>query len=193
MKPIATFNVEPALPARLAPLREIAANLRWSWDPDAIILFRRLDQDGWEAARHNPVLLLGSVDQDRLETAAADEGFLAHMDRVARGLDEYLAARSTWFGRTHGPTAGPVAAYFSAEFGLTESLPLFAGGLGVLAGDHLKSSSDLGLPIVGLGLLYRQGYFRQHLTLAGRQHESYEDNDFSTLPRLWCVRPAGRH
>jgi starch phosphorylase len=142
--------------------------------------------------------MLGTIDQAQLEAAAADEGFLAHLDRVARDFDVYTSARpvlssveglstdlageSTWFRRAHGATDGPLVAYFSAEFGLTECLSIFAGGLGVLAGDHLKSASDLGLPLVGVGLLYQQGYFRQYLNEAGWQQEVYEDNDFHNLP-----------
>ncbi|MFQ5855554.1 MAG: alpha-glucan family phosphorylase [Anaerolineae bacterium] len=198
MKPIRTFTVIPSLPAPLGRMRELAYNLRWAWNHDTIELFRRLDSDLWEATGHNPVLMLGTIDQAQLEAAAADEGFLAHLERVSRDFDAYTSARpvlssveglstglageSTWFRRAHGATEGPLVAYFSAEFGLTECLSIFAGGLGVLAGDHLKSASDLGLPLVGVGLLYQQGYFRQYLNEAGWQQEAYEDNDFHNLP-----------
>ncbi len=186
MKPAFTFHVVPALPARLARLLDIAYNLRWSWDHDAVDLFHRLDSEVWESTKRNPVLLLGTVSQDVLASAAADDGFLAHMDRVAARLDAYINAESSWFRRRHA-SAGygarqPLVAYFSAEFGLTECLSIFAGGLGVLAGDHLKSASDLGVPLVGVGLLYQQGYFRQYLNAAGWQQEAYEDNDFHNLP-----------
>jgi starch phosphorylase len=190
MKPICTFHVVPSLPVSLERLRELAYNLRWAWDHATIELFRRLDSDLWETTGHNPVLMLGTVDQARLEAAAADDGFLAHLERVARDLDTYTstalstspAGESTWFRRTHGPTTGSFVAYFSAEFGVTECLSIFAGGLGVLAGDHLKSASDLGVPLVGVGLLYQQGYFRQYLNAAGWQQEAYVDNDFHNLP-----------
>lgn len=182
MKPIRTFNVIPSLPAPLEPLGELAYNLRWAWNHDTLDLFRRLDNDLWEAVGHNPVLFLGRIDQESIEAASTDDGFLAHLARVYRDFDAYMAGTSTWFQRTHGTSIGPLVAYFSAEFGLTECLSIFAGGLGVLSGDHLKSASDLGLPLVGVGLLYQQGYFRQYLNEGGWQQEAYEDNDFHNLP-----------
>jgi len=185
MKPIRTFTVVPVLPPALERLRDLAYNFRWTWSHDVISLFRRLDDELWEATGHNPVLLLGRIDQARLESAAVDEGYLAHLRRAAERLDAYLVSQSTWFDRTHGsraPGAGQLVAYFSAEFGLTESLSIFAGGLGILAGDLLKSASDLGVPLVGVSLLYQEGYFRQSLNDAGWQQEAYEDNDFFTLP-----------
>ncbi len=189
MKPINTFTVSPSLPQPVERLRDVAYNLRWAWNHDTIELFRRLDDDLWEDSGHNPVLMLGSVSQRRLEEVAEDVGFLAHLDRVARHLDDYLTTRSTWFQREHGMADEdrgdqPLVAYFSAEFGLTDCLEIFAGGLGVLAGDHLKSSSDLGVPLVGVGLLYQEGYFRQYLNDAGWQQEVYEENDFYNLPLI---------
>lgn len=182
MKPIRTFIAIPALPAPIERLRELAHNLHWAWDHDTIELFRRLDTDLWETTGHNPVLMLGTIEQARLEAAATDEGFLAHLERVARDLDVYKASESTWFHRTYGVATSALIAYFSAEFGITECLSIFAGGLGVLAGDHLKSASDLGVPLVGVGLLYQQGYLQQYLNDAGRQQEAYKDNDFHSLP-----------
>ena len=182
MRPVHVFQVVPCLPAPLEGLRTLAYNLRWAWDHNTIELFRRLDRDLWESTGHNPVRMLGLVDQAQLEAAAHDESFLAHLERTVRALDAYLAAESTWFRRTYGKTGEVLVAYFSAEFGLTECLSIFAGGLGVLAGDHLKSASDLGVPLLGIGLLYQQGYFRQYLNAAGWQQESYEDNDFQNLP-----------
>ncbi len=181
MIPIRKFKVRPSLPLSLSPLLEIAHNLRWSWNHAAIELFRRLDRDLWETCGHNPVLLLGTVDQSALEAAAADDSFLAHMRGVADTLTSYVSGEGNWYAREHGKDDLMVA-YFSAEFGITECLSIFAGGLGVLAGDHLKAASDLGLPLVGVGLLYQQGYFRQYLNGAGWQQEAYEDNDFHTLP-----------
>ena len=185
MRPVKTFHVRPALPERLQALEELAYNLRWSWDHETIGLFRRLDRDLWEEAGHNPVLMLGSISQDRLHDAAQDEAFLAHMDRVAADLREYVGRSSTWYQKAHGPSSRPLVAYFSMEFGLTECLPIYSGGLGILAGDHLKSASELGVPLVGVGLLYQKGYFRQYLTHEGWQQERYPVNDFSVLP----VRP----
>jgi len=181
MRPIRTFSVSPRLPEKLEPLRELAYNLRWSWNHGATALFRRLDSDLWLASGHNPVRMLGLIAQDRLEDAARDDSFLAHLEGVHRSLQTYLGSPANWYRRAHA-TATELAAYFSAEFGLTECMPIFAGGLGVLAGDHLKSASDLGVPLVGVGLLYQQGYFQQYLNETGWQQESYEENDFHNLP-----------
>ncbi|HEU0139279.1 MAG TPA: alpha-glucan family phosphorylase [Bryobacteraceae bacterium] len=191
MKPIQVFSVAPALPERLEPLGTLAQNLHWAWSHETIELFRRLDANLWESVNHNPVMLLGSIDQQKLENAAMDESFLAHMDGCLKDLDTCLNGDGTWFHRNHGKDGDtPLVAYFSAEFGLTECLSIFAGGLGVLAGDHLKSSSDLGIPLAGVGLLYQQGYFRQRLNARGWQEEEYESNDFHTLPLSPVLDPA---
>jgi starch phosphorylase len=183
MKPVHTFSVIPSLPEKIRGLLKIANNLRWCWSHDSVELFRRLDRDLWERSGHNPVLLLGMIDQAVLEKASKDDAFLAHLHRVESFLDKYLASQTTWFHRRHdGSKDTPLIAYFSAEFGLTECLSIFAGGLGILAGDHLKSASDLGVPLVGVGLLYQQGYFRQYLSQSGWQQESYAGNDFYNLP-----------
>jgi len=183
MKPIRTFDVEPRLPSSLNRLRDIVYNLRWAWNHDTIELFRRLDSELWETTGHNPALMLGTVDQARLEEVAEDRGFLAHYERVLRDLDEYVDAKTTWFNREHEVSdKRPLVAYFSAEFGVTDCMEIFAGGLGILAGDHTKSSSDLGVPLIGVGLLYQEGYFRQYLNEAGWQQEAYEQNDFYNLP-----------
>lgn len=189
MKPIRTFSIVPVLPSELHRLRDIAMNLRWSWDSLSRNLFARLDPDLWERTNNNPVRLLGSIDQSRLEGAAADEGFRLQLERVAADLDAYMATTSTWYARTHGAAGQPRIAYFSPEFGVANCLNIFAGGLGLLAGDHLKSASDLGVPLVGIGLLYQHGYFRQALNDAGWQQEFSEENDFHNLP-LTLVRDA---
>ncbi|HEX7974182.1 MAG TPA: DUF3417 domain-containing protein, partial [Anaerolineales bacterium] len=136
MKPIYTFTVIPSLPPSLERLRELAYNLRWAWNHDAIELFRRLDDRLWEETGHNPVLMLGKIDQSRLAAAAGDEAFLAHLARVSQDLDVYMQSDSSWFRRAHPGIQEPLVAYFSAEIGLTECLSIFAGGLGLLAGDH---------------------------------------------------------
>jgi starch phosphorylase len=192
MRPVQVFQVVPSLPASLEGLRRLAYNLRWAWDHDTIELFRRLNSDLWESTGHNPIRMLGSIDQAELEAAARDEAFLAHLDRTLNQLEAYLTSSSTWFHRTYGNAGPMLVAYFSAEFGLTECLSVFAGGLGVLAGDHLKSASDLGIPLVGVGLLYQQGYFKQYLNPAGWQQETYEDNDFCNLPLTLELGPDGR-
>ena len=191
VRPIRTFTVIPALPKPLERLQELAYNLHWAWDHDNIELFRRLDSHLWEETGHNPVLMLGTIAQERLEAAANNVGFLAHLERVSQDIYEHLSGKSTWFRRTHDATEDPLIAYISAEFGITECLSIFAGGLGVLAGDHLKSASDLGVPLVGVGLLYQQGYFRQYFNEAGWQQEAYENNDFHNLPLALECLPDG--
>jgi glycogen phosphorylase len=182
MRPIRTFNVTPSLPAQLEPLRKLAYNLHWDWDTDATDLFRRLDAELWVSSRYNPVLMLGTISQTRLQEAAEDEGFLAQMNRAAQRLEDYLQNR-TWFKKHRSqPLTGECYAYFSMEFGLTSCMPVYSGGLGVLAGDHLKSASDLGLPLVAVGLLYQEGYFAQYFNADGWQQERYPINDFYNMP-----------
>ncbi|AMV25675.1 Glycogen phosphorylase [Gemmata sp. SH-PL17] len=177
---IRSFTVLPRLPDRLRPLQALAYNLWWCWNADAVALFRRVNPDLFEALDHSPIRLLGATDQSRFEELEHDDGFLAHMDRVARALDHYLKA-PTWYQEHHAGDKARIA-YFSAEFGIHESVPVYSGGLGVLAGDHLKSASDLGLPLTGITLMYREGYFRQYLNVDGWQQERYPENDFFTLP-----------
>lgn len=176
-----TFTVVPSLSDELAPLQRIAYNLWWSWDPDAIALFKRLDPDLWSSTRHNPVEMLGIMQQTTLESLKQDEGFMAHLQMVDEKLTAYMSEKS-WFQKEYNGDTQLKTAYFSMEFGLHESLAVYSGGLGILAGDHLKSASDLGLPLVGVGLLYRQGYFRQYLNNEGWQQEIYPENDFYNLP-----------
>jgi len=183
LRPYRMFIVVPSLPPRLAPLRDLAYTLWWTWNLDAVDLFRRLGGDLWEELGHNPVLILGSIPQDRLEEAANDEGFMSQMMRVYQAYNRYMSSADTWFAKEYAPTYPNLKiAYFSAEFGITECMPIYSGGLGILSGDHLKSASDLGLPLVGVGLLYQEGYFRQYLNADGWQQESYPINDFHNMP-----------
>ena len=181
MRPLRTFTIEPSVPEQLGPLQELAYNLWWCWHGEALDLFRRLDPKGWEDTGHNPVAVLGRISQDRLLEVAADDGFLAHMQRVHADLQEYLR-KPGWWRRTYGGGEQPVVAYFCAEFGLTECLPIYSGGLGMLAGDHLKSASELDVPLAGVGLLYQQGYFRQRLNADGWQLELFPRNEFPAMP-----------
>src|SRR5438093_4232563 len=180
MKALRSFTVRAALPAALAPLHELAMNLRWSWDERTRDLFRWVDPDTWEVTGHDPVRLLGLVGAERLDALAADSGFMAFLDEVRADLDRYLEA-PLWHQQRDG---GPLrkVAYFSPEFGIAEALPQYSGGLGVLAGDHLKSASGLGVPLLGVGLLYRYGYFRQELDADGWQQERYVDVDPYGMP-----------
>ena len=178
MKNIIEFTVVPSLPAKLAALREIALNLYWSWNHEAIELFRRMDPQIWEETGHNPIELMGRMQQEQLDVLAQDDGFLDHLERVKLDLTEYMEEQKTWYGKNcKGKTDNLKVAYFSAEFGITECLPIYSGGLGILAGDHLKSASDLGIPLVGIGLMYRHGYFRQYLNIDGYQQEAQIDCD----------------
>jgi starch phosphorylase len=188
MQNIKKFTVVPAIPQRLADLRRIAYNLWWTWNYDAVSLFHRLDRKGWTRVQHNPIRLLAELPQEVLEQAAKDPAYLAHMDRVLVALESYLKAE-TWFQRQYPQHKDKTIAYFSMEFGLHECLPLYSGGLGVLAGDHMKSASDIGLPLVGIGLYYQQGYFQQFLSNDGWQFEDYPDNDLHNLP-VELVRDA---
>ena len=175
------FNVKPSLPKNLEPLREIAKNLFWSWNIDAINLFRRMDRDLWQSTNHNPVLMLGMISQDKLQELSNDDGFISHMNRVYVELEVYLQ-EAKWYNKYYENGEERYIAYFSAEFGLTECLQIYSGGLGVLAGDHLKSASDLGLPLVGVGLCYKEGYFQQYLNNDGWQQERYTLTDFYNQP-----------
>jgi starch phosphorylase len=187
---IRTFTVLPHLPERLQPLHKLAYNMWWSWNHEAVFLFRRIDEELFEQVENSPVKLLGTIEQSRLEQLVQDDGFLAHMDRVAAALDRYVTS-PTWYGDTFGETDLRIG-YFSAEFGIHESIPVYSGGLGVLAGDHMKSASDLGLPLVGVSLMYRLGYFRQYLNPEGWQQERYPENDFFNLPLIPENGPDGK-
>ena len=181
MPHVFSFQVSPSLPPRLEALNKLSLDLRWTWDHPTRDVFESLDPDLWEKMNHNPRLVLGRISQRRLAELASDEAFLAELDRAAASLAEYRSGTG-WFRRAHADADGVVFAYFSAEFGLTECMPTYAGGLGILAGDHLKSASDAGLPLVGVGLLYQRGYFQQYLNADGWQQETYPVNDFATLP-----------
>jgi len=187
MRPLRTFKVEPSLPEDLTGLVDLAMNLRWTWSGQIRDVFRRLDSKLWESTGHNPVDMLGQISQQRLDACSRDAGFLSQFRRAYDELQDYLS-RSTWWTEHYGPAEAPRIAYFCAEFGLTESLPIYSGGLGVLAGDHLKSSSELGIPLAGIGLLYQQGYFRQRLNADGWQLELFPRNDFYNLPVAQVLR-----
>ncbi len=181
MRKIKEYMIHPSLPERLRPLSALARNLWWVWHPDAVNLFHRLDPKLWGETYQNPVKMLGTISQSRLNQLAEDDGFLTHMDRVIYSLNDYMES-PFWFQKAHKDrTENLRIAYFSAEFGICESLPIYSGGLGILSGDHLKSASDLGLPLVGVGLLYQQGYFQQYLNPDGWQQEFYPDNDFYNM------------
>ncbi len=182
MARISTYTVVPKLPRKLAALTTISNNLWWCWDPEAIELLYRMDRDLWDETNQNPKRMLGQISQERLEELARDDSFLAHLKRVAESLDQYMQG-STWrHDKDPKVPKGFRVAYLSAEFGLHESVSIYSGGLGVLAGDYLKAASDVGIPMVAIGLLYREGYFRQYLNADGWQQEQYPENDFYRMP-----------
>ncbi|HEX8582076.1 MAG TPA: alpha-glucan family phosphorylase, partial [Acidimicrobiales bacterium] len=184
MRALRSFTVRPRLPERMAALQELAMNLRWSWDEQTRDLFRWVDPLGWDASRHDPVRLLGMVSRERLMALEGDAGFLRFLADVHEELRRYLD-QPRWFQTREGTPLRSVA-YFSPEFGIAEALPQYSGGLGVLAGDHLKTASDLGVPVVGVGLFYRHGYFRQALSTDGWQQERYPDLDPYGLALSLC-------
>jgi glycogen phosphorylase len=183
------FTVRAALPEPLEPLGDLVAKLRWSWNPDALDLFDAVDPDGWERCEHDPVKLLGEVGADRMATLAKDRRFLRRLKDAHEDLDDYLSADRWYQGL--GDSAPKAIAYFSPEFGITEVLPQYSGGLGILAGDHLKAASDLGVPIMGVGLLYRRGYFKQSLSPDGWQQERYPPLDPNGMPLTLLHTEAG--
>ncbi|HJZ95667.1 MAG TPA: alpha-glucan family phosphorylase [Candidatus Solibacter sp.] len=184
IQPLREFLVRPSLPEPLSRLTELAYNILWSWEPVIRAVFRRLDHALWRECGYNPVLMLGRVSQTTLEKAAADPRYIALYRSACEIYDQRVQ-------RQPRRSDGKLIAYFSAEYGLTECLPVYSGGLGILSGDHLKSSSDQDYPLVGVGLLYQQGYFRQFLNPDAWQHERYPMNDFYTLPIMPVKDTAG--
>jgi len=186
-------TVFPIMPPRISRLYELAYNLWWSWHPEALELYKKLDHKLWEEVGHNPVRFLSEVEPRLLEHAANDDDYLEHYDSVLRNFDRYMHPKpeETWFSRTYPELENYTIAYFSAEFGLHEALPIYSGGLGILSGDHCKEASDLGLPFVGVGFLYPQGYFRQAITREGVQEAFYDKLHFSEAPATPAIGPDG--
>lgn len=180
MKKVHIFDVKPNIPKELDDLRVLAYNMHWCWDHRCQDLFKRIDPILWDNLYHNPIALLGKLSQDRYNELLEDDGFIDHLKHSLVDLEVYLHERS-WFKKTYPDKSDFLIAYFSAEFGLHASMPVYSGGLGVLAGDHLKSNSDLGIPMIGVGLLYQKGYFQQYLNADGWQQEMYPVNDYSNM------------
>jgi glycogen phosphorylase len=181
----------PAIPERLKRLPEIATDLWWTWNTQAREVFRKLDYTLWRQTAHNPVLMLRQVSQEMLNAAAADSSYHAVYDQAVEALDRARSARDTWWQSRYPDLTGPIA-YFSAEFALHQSLPIYAGGLGVLAGDHCKEASDVGTPLIGIGFMYPQGYFHQHVSPEGWQQEAYERLNWADAPIEPAMTPEGK-
>ena len=181
MKDVIVYTVVPKLPERLSPLEEMAKNLWFCWNLEVIDLFRSIDPDLWEETGHNPLAMVSSFGNNRIKELLEDDGFLLEMDRITAEFRRYIGEKKSYGFGLEAPIDFTIA-YFSAEYGLTDCLPIYSGGLGILSGDHIKSASDLCIPMVGVGLLYQKGYFRQYLNVDGWQQETYPENDFHVLP-----------
>ena len=176
------ITVNPQLPKRIGKLSEIANNLWWSWNTEFLRLFKIIDRDLWETCEKNPVKFLKRVSQDRLEAVVENTDFLREYDRLAKEFDDYVTSKNTWFSNKYPENKKDLIAYFSAEYGLDQTIPIYSGGLGILSGDHLKSASDLGIPLVAVGLLYKNGYFHQKINGNGEQETEYNNIELSNLP-----------
>ena len=176
------ITVNPQLPKRIGKLSEIANNLWWSWNTEFLRLFKTIDRDLWETCEKNPVKFLKRVSQDRLEAVVENTDFLREYDRLAKEFDDYITSKNTWFSNKYPENKKDLIAYFSAEYGLDQTIPIYSGGLGILSGDHLKSASDLGIPLVAVGLLYKNGYFHQKINENGEQETEYNNIELSNLP-----------
>jgi len=176
------ITVNPQLPKRIEKLSEVANNLWWSWNTEFLRLFQKIDKDLWEGCNKNPVKFLKQVSQEKLEEASKNIFFLKEYDRVVDNFDAYINSKNTWFAKNHAKNKDDLIAYFSAEYGLDQTIPIYSGGLGILSGDHLKSASDLGIPLVAVGLLYKNGYFNQKINGYGEQETEYKDIDLFDLP-----------
>ena len=176
------ITVNPQLPKRIEKLSEISNNLWWSWNTEFLRLFQRIDGDLWENSNKNPIKFLKHVSQERLENVAKDVNFLKEYDKIVEDFEGYMNSKSTWFTKKYPEEKDDLIAYFSAEYGLDQTIPIYSGGLGILSGDHLKSASDLGIPLVAVGLLYKNGYFNQKIDGDGNQQTEYNDIDLYDLP-----------
>ena len=176
------ITVNPQLPKRISRLSDIANNLWWSWNTEFLRLFKEIDLDLWEKIGKNPVKFLKQVSQEKLEEAAKNDKFVEKYNVVVDHFDGYMNSKDTWFNKNYHHNKQDQIAYFSAEYGLDETLPIYSGGLGILSGDHLKSASDLGIPLVAIGLLYKNGYFNQKINGYGEQETEYNELDVANVP-----------
>ncbi len=181
-----------SLPRRIRRLGQMVYNLWWTWNPDAQRLFIHIDRDLWERTYHNPVRFLRQVERAKLNAVTYDRYYLDFYDRTFRAFDQYMRAEDTWYKQKYSEKQNSPIAYFSTEFGLHETLPIYAGGLGVLSGDHIKEASDLGLPLVAVGFLYTRGYFTQRITEDGWQEARNVRLEFEDLPVMPIMDEDGK-
>ncbi len=176
------ITVNPQLPKRIEKLSEISNNLWWSWNTEFLRLFQKIDKDLWEESEKNPVKFLKRVSQEKLDNASKNAMFLKEYDKLVDNFENYMKSKNTWFSNKYPENKNDLIAYFSAEYGLDQTIPIYSGGLGILSGDHLKSASDLGIPLVAVGLLYKNGYFHQKINGYGGQETEYNNIDLYDLP-----------
>lgn len=176
------ITVNPQLPKRIEKLSEISNNLWWSWNTEFLRLFQKIDKDLWEESEKNPVKFLKRVSQEKLDNASKNAMFLKEYDKLVDNFENYMKSKNTWFSNKYPENKNDLIAYFSAEYGLDQTIPIYSGGLGILSGDHLKSASDLGIPLVAVGLLYKNGYFHQKINGNGGQETEYNNIDLYDLP-----------
>ncbi len=188
---VGKINVISTLPEKFKRLNDIAYNLWWTWNSEAIDLYREIDLELWQKVDKNPVRFLQEVSQKKLQAKLSDEEYLSRLDKVVASFDSYMSEKNTWFSQNHSELTDKKVAYFSAEYGLSEVLPIYSGGLGVLSGDHCKSASDLGIPFTAIGLFYKQGYFSQRINRDGWQETCFNDLNISQLPMLPALNANG--
>ena len=176
------ITVTPQLPKRIEKLSKIANNMWWSWNTDFLKLFKQIDNDLWESVDKNPIKFLRLVSQTKLEEAAQNQNFLKEYDKIAKNFEDYMNSKNTWFNKTYPENKNDLIAYYSAEYGLDRILSIYSGGLGILSGDHLKAASDLGVPLVAIGILYKKGFFHQKINGYGVQEQEYIQADIENLP-----------
>lgn len=176
------LTVVPKLPERIKGIQEIAENLWWCWNTESLKLFKKIDKELWERLEKNPIKFLKQISQTKLEEVAKDEEFLREYNKVYLDFKGYMENNNTYYMNNYEKYKNKCIAYFSAEYGLDETMPLYSGGLGILSGDHLKSASDLGIPLVGIGLMYKEGYFNQKIDGRGNQLTLFAKSDLDNMP-----------
>ena len=178
------LEVTPTIPSKLERIEELVYNTWWTWNTDFLKLFKQIDEEVWSISQKNPVKFLKLVSQEKLEKIAENDEFMKSYNEVVDQFDKYMNKTDTYFAKNYPEHKDDIIAYFSAEYGLDETMPIYSGGLGVLSGDHMKTASDIGMPYVGIGLLYKEGYFEQRIDGYGNQVTKYSKIDLDNMPIL---------